>query len=115
MEDPVELPRRKRIRLESYDYDTSGFYFVTVCTKEKRKILCDIRSDGHAGDVLIEHTKYGRAVLEQLEYMKKGGRCSTVAALGANLLKLKPSIEVRDGKMGVAKKYRGSLEKCLRD
>lgn len=54
-------------------------------------------------------------VLEQLEYMKKGGRCSTVAALGANLLKLKPSIEVRDGKMGVAKKYRGSLEKCVRD
>lgn len=54
-------------------------------------------------------------VLEQLEYMRKGGRCSTVAALGANLLKLKPSIEVRDGKMGVAKKYRGSLEKCLKD
>ena len=54
-------------------------------------------------------------VLEQLEYMKKGGRCSSVAALGANLLKLKPSIEVRDGKMGVAKKYRGSLEKCVRD
>lgn len=54
-------------------------------------------------------------VLEQLEYMRKGGRCSTVAALGANLLKLKPSIEVHDGKMGVAKKYRGSLEKCLTD
>lgn len=54
-------------------------------------------------------------VLEQLEYMKKGGRCSTVAALGANLLKLKPSIEVKDGKMGVAKKYRGSMEKCIRD
>lgn len=54
-------------------------------------------------------------VLDQLEYMKKGGRCSTVMALGANLLKLKPSIEVRDGKMGVAKKYRGSLEKCLRE
>ena len=54
-------------------------------------------------------------VLEQLEYMKKGGRCSTVAALGANLLKLKPCIEVRDGKMGVAKKYRGSLEKCLQE
>ena len=54
-------------------------------------------------------------VLDQLEYMRKGGRCSTVAALGANLLKLKPSIEVRDGKMGVAKKYRGSLEKCLKE
>jgi len=54
-------------------------------------------------------------VLEQLEYMRKGGRCSSVAALGANLLKLKPSIAVRDGKMGVEKKYRGSMEKCLRE
>jgi len=68
-------------------------------------------------DILNETTGKVRAsfVLEQLEYMKKGGRCSAVAALGANLLKLKPSIEVKDGKMGVAKKYRGSLEKCLRD
>ena len=54
-------------------------------------------------------------VLSQLDYMKKGGRCSTVAALGANLLKLKPCIAVNDGKMGVTKKYRGSTEKCLRD
>ena len=54
-------------------------------------------------------------VLEQLEYMKKGGRCSAVAVLGANMLKLKPCIAVQDGKMGVVKKYRGSMEKCLRD
>ena len=54
-------------------------------------------------------------VLGRLDYMKKGGRCSTVAALGANLLKLKPSIAVKDGTMGVVKKYRGSLEKCLKD
>lgn len=52
-------------------------------------------------------------ILEQLEYMKKGGRCSAVALLGANLLKLRPCIEVKDGKMGVGKKYRGSFEKCL--
>ena len=54
-------------------------------------------------------------ILDQLEYLKKGGRCSSVAALGANLLKLKPCIEVRDGKMAVGKKYRGAFEKCLRD
>jgi len=52
-------------------------------------------------------------VLDQLAYMVKGGRCSAAAALGANLLNLKPCIEVRDGKMGVVKKYRGSYEKCL--
>ena len=52
-------------------------------------------------------------ILEQLEYMKKSGRCSAVALLGANLLKLRPCIEVKDGKMGVAKKYRGTFPKCL--
>ena len=52
-------------------------------------------------------------VLDQLKYMVKGGRCSSVAALGANLLGLKPCIEVKNGKMGVVKKYRGSYSKCL--
>ena len=52
-------------------------------------------------------------VLDQLKYMVKGGRCSTVAALGANLLNLKPCIEVKNGKMSVVKKYRGSYAKCL--
>ena len=52
-------------------------------------------------------------VLDQLQYMVKGGRCSMVAALGANLLNLKPCIEVKDGKMSVVKKYRGSYTKCL--
>ena len=52
-------------------------------------------------------------LLDQLGYMVKGGRCSTVAALGANLLNLKPCIEVKNGKMGVVKKYRGSYAKCL--
>jgi len=54
-------------------------------------------------------------VLEQLEYMKKGGRCSSVAALGANLLKLHPCIEVVDGKMSVTRKFRGSMEKVVGD
>lgn len=48
-------------------------------------------------------------VLDTLEYMWKGGRCSGVAALGANLLKLKPALEMKDGKLGVYKKYRGSI------
>jgi len=52
-------------------------------------------------------------LLDQLQYMVKGGRCSSAAALGANLLNLKPCIEVRDGKMSVVKKYRGSYAKCL--
>lgn len=55
-------------------------------------------------------------VLDTLEFMAAGGRCSTVAALGANLLKLKPCIEVvseKNGAMGVGKKYRGELSNVL--
>ena len=52
-------------------------------------------------------------VLDTLEYLRKGGRCSAVVALGANLLSLKPCIEVKNGAMGVGKKYRGSLEKSI--
>ena len=52
-------------------------------------------------------------LLDQLKYMVKGGRCSSAAALGANLLNLKPCIEVKGGKMSVVKKYRGNYAKCL--
>ena len=52
-------------------------------------------------------------LLNRLEYMVKGGRCSSATALGANLLHLRPCIEVKDGKMTVVKKYRGSYDKCL--
>lgn len=52
-------------------------------------------------------------LLDKLQYMVKGGRCSSAAALGANLLNLKPCIEVKDGKMSVVKKYRGNYAKCL--
>ena len=53
-------------------------------------------------------------VLDTLEFMWKGGRCSGVAALGANLLKLKPALEMKDGKLGVYKKYRGNINSVYR-
>jgi len=54
-------------------------------------------------------------VLDRLDYMKKGGRCSTATALGASLLKLHPCLEVIDGQLPVTKKYRGSMEKVVAD
>ena len=53
-------------------------------------------------------------VIDNLEYLHKGGRCSAVAMLGANLLKLKPCIEVKNGSMGVGKKYRGKFGDVLK-
>ncbi len=52
-------------------------------------------------------------VINSLEYLYKGGRCSALSMMGANLLKLKPCIEVKNGKMGVAKKYRGKYSEVL--
>lgn len=52
-------------------------------------------------------------IVETVDYLYKGGRCSAVAALGANLLKLRPCIEVKAGAMGVGKKYRGKMTDVL--
>lgn len=54
-------------------------------------------------------------VIDTLEFLYKGGRCSALQMLGANVLHLKPCIEVDNtsGCMSVGKKYRGSLEKAL--
>lgn len=54
-------------------------------------------------------------IIDTLEFLYKGGRCSALAMLGANMLQLKPCIEVDNssGAMGVGKKYRGSLDKAL--
>ena len=52
-------------------------------------------------------------LVDRLDYLVKGGRCSSAAALGANLLNLKPCIEVKDGKLTVVKKYRGNYAKTL--
>ena len=51
--------------------------------------------------------------LESVNYLYKGGRCSALAAMAANVLGLKPEIYVKDGKMGPGKKYRGPMKKVV--
>ncbi len=53
-------------------------------------------------------------VIDSLEYLHKGGRCTALEMFGANLLKLKPCIEVKNGKMDVCKKYRGKYGEILK-
>ena len=48
-------------------------------------------------------------VLERLDYLYKGGRCSSLQLLGANLLKIRPRIVLKEGKMLSDKKFRGSM------
>lgn len=54
-------------------------------------------------------------VIDKLEFLSKGGRCSSLTAMGANLLHIRPQIKVVDGKMIVGKKYRGKFERVLID
>ena len=81
---------------------------------------CDLREQGLSAKEIYEKIEALKPlvrssfVIDTLEFLHKGGRCSAVAALGANLLKLKPCIEVANGKMGVAKKYRGKITDVIR-
>lgn len=52
-------------------------------------------------------------IINNLKYLYKGGRCSALAVLGANVLRIKPKIKVSDGKMNVDKKYLGRYEQVL--
>ncbi len=78
-----------------------------------------MKERGAPAEDIVKHVKEiipkirASFVLDRLDYLYKGGRCSGVAALGANLLKLKPCIEVVDGEMKVGKKYRGTIDKVL--
>lgn len=54
-------------------------------------------------------------VVDTIDYLKKGGRCSTVAALGANLFKIKPMIIMENGNMHVGNKFRGLQSKVLQE
>ena len=53
-------------------------------------------------------------VVDDLTFLHKGGRCSALAAIGANLVQIKPCIGVKDGKMSVVKKYRGRFSAVLK-
>ncbi len=80
---------------------------------------CELANDGYSAKDIAEKSrdfaKYVDAsfVIDSLEFLHKGGRCSGLAAFGANLLSLKPCINVKGGKMGVGKKYRGKYEATL--
>lgn len=80
---------------------------------------CDLRDQGFAAEEIAARVREDSAkcqasfLVDVIEYLWKGGRCSSVAAIGANLLKLKPRIDVQNGKMLSTKKYRGKTTKCF--
>lgn len=78
-----------------------------------------LAAKGLEPDEIVENTKAMSSkvsctfVVDTIDYLKKGGRCSTVAALGANLFKIKPMIIMENGTMHVGNKFRGLQSKVL--
>ena len=80
---------------------------------------CHLANEGLAPTEIVDRLNEMKTnviasfVIDKMDYLKRGGRCSSIEAFGAALLKIKPSIEVKDGKMEVGKKYRGSFKSSL--
>ena len=80
---------------------------------------CDLRDVGKNAEEIVEATKAVAPkvntsfVPDRLDYLYKGGRCSRMTMYGANLLKIHPMIEMKDGQLVADKKLRGSMEKCI--
>lgn len=80
---------------------------------------CRWRDEGkdvhEIANLMRETIPYVRSqfIVDTMEYLHKGGRCSSVAKLFGTILKIKPLIVVREGKMSVGGKPRGKIEACL--
>ena len=80
---------------------------------------CDLRDEGKSAEEIVEETKRIAPMVntsfvpDRLDYLYKGGRCSRMTMYGANLLKIHPMIEMKEGQLVADKKLRGSMEKCI--
>ena len=54
------LPDRKRLRLKEYDYSQNGYYFLTICTKDRRPVLSKIVFDSRQ-EASVQLSAYGTA------------------------------------------------------
>lgn len=108
-------------RLAAEDFD--NVYIVDSKSLSTGIALLAIKAaqlaqDGLDAKTIAHEMEYKREkvvttfILDKLEFLYKGGRCSGIAMLGANVLGIKPSIVMVDGKLQVGKKYRGKLENC---
>lgn len=66
----MNFKERKRTRLKNYDYSTPGYYFITVCTKDKQKTLCNIVGTGVLDGPKTEMLNYGLVAKKHIENMK---------------------------------------------
>ena len=80
---------------------------------------CDLANEGLLPQEIVEKVSTrldavrASFIINTLEYLHKGGRCSSLVYYAANLMGLKPTIEVKSGKMGVGSKFIGKFGRCV--
>jgi len=79
MDKKKELPQRKHSRLKQYDYSSNGAYFVTICVKNRRRVLSRIVGRGLApAETTVEYTMFGKIAEEQLLLLENRYSCLLV-------------------------------------
>lgn len=82
---------------------------------------CDYAKQGLSGEEIVRRLEESRDrvrasfCIDTMTYLHRGGRCSAVTALLGAAFMIKPMIAVKNGRMGVAKKYRGKITKVLKE
>ena len=74
----MEEPKRKRLRLQSYDYTQDGSYFVTICTRNRAPLFGRIVGAAHPGGPYVELSELGRIVEQHLTAISSVYRAAEV-------------------------------------
>ena len=70
-----EFPKRKRNRLKNYDYSSTGAYFITICTKDKKALFWSDNQPNFVGEDIIlpsdsvKLSIYGKIIEEAIKYI----------------------------------------------
>ena len=65
------MQNRKELRLQEYDYSQNGYYFVTICTKDRENLLSRVVGGGVLDAPSVELSKYGKIVESRIEEINK--------------------------------------------
>ncbi len=67
----TDYPERKLHRLKKYDYTANGYYFITVCTRNKEKILSSVGNTVLGVPPAIKLSNVGEIVLKAWKRMSE--------------------------------------------
>ena len=69
-------PKRKNLRLRNFDYSQAGYYFVTICTRDKQKLLSSIVKGGPFDAAAAELTSIGKEIVKTIDFIEK--QCANI-------------------------------------